>query len=722
MAPGDLNYILCSENYPGCVDDDGGPSPIYQSGGTSESAPLTAGEAALVDQAYADAHKGAMPSPAVVKEIITSTATDLDEPAVEQGAGLINSYRAVVAARNWGRSASKAKGEALISSASDLSATAAPGTAENLKFSVTNDGKETETVSPRPLLLGTPFNVQNFSVALNPKTSPEFLNPGGALRDYEKQTFTVGSHVDHLEASAAWNVTTQPGTIAYLFLYDPHNRLAAYSVPQGFGSGYGHVDVHNPSAGTWTAVVASRIVGSSAYAGAIQLSVASSDLVPMSEAGGHATVTPAKAKILPGKTKAFTLHTAIPSRSGDASAEIRVMGKGPTKATSVTAGTIPVYLRSLVSLSGKGGSFTGTFLGTNGRGGQPDYQTWAFNVPSGLKDLDASISLTDSNYDINGYLVNPGGLAEDFQTTVTANNPQTGAPTAETNGMQFYYRSPKAGIWHLVLAVINSSGQQISEPFSGSIAFNQGAASVVASNVPDNTSTLLTKGSTNNATLAITNTSGVTENYFVDPRSSQDTELYLGEVGEALPGPGVGIFVPPDTTELAVKAVSANPQIPIDMDVSAPAGGPDIAGTTQFELPGLWASTDVIDSPAGSRELSPGGWGADAQMVGPFGAATTDDVLIGALAETAAFASDVTSSTGDQWQFETGQAATPATPLTLAPGKTGDITVTFTPGESSGTPVSGDLEVDTFSAPVVEFINGGGADEVTSIPFAYTVK
>jgi hypothetical protein len=55
------------------------------------------------------------------------------------------------------------------------------------------------------------------------------------------------------------------------------------------------------------------------------------------------------------------------------------------------------------------------------------------------------------------------------------------------------------------------------------------------------------------------------------------------------------------------------------------------------------------------------------------------------------------------------------TPLVLAPGESGTITVVFTPGAAAGSVVTGSLQVDTFTT----FTNSG--DQVVSIPYAYRV-
>jgi serine protease AprX len=68
-----------------------------QFGGTSMATPIAAGVGALVLEAYKMAH-GVFPSPAVVRDILMNTATDLGYPADRQGAGEVNATEAVLAA------------------------------------------------------------------------------------------------------------------------------------------------------------------------------------------------------------------------------------------------------------------------------------------------------------------------------------------------------------------------------------------------------------------------------------------------------------------------------------------------------------------------------------------------------------------------------------------------------------------------------------------------
>jgi len=112
VAPGDRGWSLCSRDttkFFGCTDIDKGanPPPIWAAGGTSASAPETSGTAALVLEAYANTHGGRFPAPALVERIITSTAADLGAPADRQGAGLVNTLKAVQLAESIDRGANQ---------------------------------------------------------------------------------------------------------------------------------------------------------------------------------------------------------------------------------------------------------------------------------------------------------------------------------------------------------------------------------------------------------------------------------------------------------------------------------------------------------------------------------------------------------------------------------------------------------------------------------------
>jgi subtilase family protein len=151
VAPGELNWALCSTDtsmYFECVSLAGQPTPVQQTGGTSESAPLTAGVAALVIQAYAKTHGGAVPSPALVKQFITSTAVDVKAPANLQGSGLLNAYGAVVAAESYKATPPAHTPNTLLESASQFNSVAAAGTPRAFTEKLTNLGSTPETPAP----------------------------------------------------------------------------------------------------------------------------------------------------------------------------------------------------------------------------------------------------------------------------------------------------------------------------------------------------------------------------------------------------------------------------------------------------------------------------------------------------------------------------------------------------------------------------------------------
>jgi hypothetical protein len=713
VAPGDLGWALCSTDtfiYRGCTSNDGLPTPIQDFGGTSESSPLVAGEAALVIQGYADTHKGAIPSPSLVKEIITGTATDLSAPSSEQGAGLINSLNAVRAARAWGNSSKN--GDALIASPTTLSASGAPGTAVNLPFTITDNGAHGQKVTPRPVKFASPFAMSNYAVTLDPSKDPTLTNVAGAPRAYQTQTFNVPGGAQRLDVSMAWDVVSKPGTIAYLSLFTPDGTFAAYSLPQGFGQGYGHVSVRNPASGTWKAYIFTRVTGGTAYSGPVQFTAASSKLV---SAG---SVSPNSMQLAKGQTGHFTLHTNIPSQSGDASYYIQVSGNHSG------GGAVPVILRSeIAATTSTPGQFSGTLTGGNGRGGIGQTLTYEFTVPTGVHDLALNTALTDANYNLLGFLVNPEGFGLDTQTTVSAVD-KNGNVTAYGKTMQFFWRNPEPGNWRFVLEInYNTSGAQTSLPFTGTLAYN--SVNVTAPTLPNSAGTHVPSGQALVVPVHITNTGNTTKSYFVDARSNTTSQLYLGATSMTVPGNHQFVTViPPETTSASVTSQSLT-SVPVNFDFSPNWGDPDTQGTPGVNIFGHPAA----DATVTGTELTPGLWQASPTVIGPTpgGNAVSTTMDIGGLATTQSWDNTVTSSTGDIWANLVGASSAAYKPLVLAPGASGDINVTIKPTAADGTGVAGTLYVDTFSASpdfsttTGFWFTGAGGDEVTALPYSYTV-
>ncbi|MGH2389348.1 MAG: S8 family serine peptidase, partial [Chloroflexota bacterium] len=324
VAPGDSGWALCTPSrshvpaFSDCMNLAGtAPSSIELTGGTSESAPLTAGEAALVIQAYRSTHHGANPSPMVVKQIITSTATDLGIPATEQGAGLINSYRAVRAAlsyRDTLATPSPRAGQLLITDTTAFTATAAPNAAEHFSFTVSNTGGQSQRVAPRLRTLGKTVFHASYTRYLDPVSAPGiFYDQVGLARAYIEQDFRVPAGVQRLNAAIAWQASAQPSSIVRLDLIDPSGRLAAFSDPQSstLSSGFGQVNVRNPGSGRWRAMIWTRAAPTvNSYHGAVQLSVRGSRFV------GVGSVSPPSRVVAPGHSAAFTIHVRMPARPG----------------------------------------------------------------------------------------------------------------------------------------------------------------------------------------------------------------------------------------------------------------------------------------------------------------------------------------------------------------------------------------------------------------------
>jgi hypothetical protein len=712
VAPGDSGWALCTPNielYTGCANFAGAPSPILDFGGTSESSPLTAGEAALVIQAYRSTHHGADPSPALVKRIIMSTATDLGAVSSEEGAGLINALAAVNAALSVSDAHGhpQGHGDGVLTSPTAVAITDPPHSPELRLFTVTNTGTSVQHLAPVLERLDAPFAGDTLTITLDPATDPTYLNASGAPRPYIEHTFTVPAGADHLDAAIAYRTAGEdPNTppIVYLHLFDPSGRLAVYSVPQGFGNGYGHVDVVRPAPGTWTAFIATRPPGPTGYSGPVQFSWA------VERYTTFGTVSPAHLDLQPGASALLSAVFTMPANPGDQAAAIRFGADATQSGTGPEE--IPVSLRTLIPIGSGGGSFSGMLTGGNGRAGGGPTQTFAFDVPPGAKNMSLALNVADSGYALEGLLVDPNGMQLSVQPNV---DPASGASTF---ALQHFRYDPQPGRWRFVLLQnFISSGNQTSLPFSARISFF-GTSQVAAGSIPNSPGVRISASAAPVIIpLRITNNGAVPQLYFADTRAATLGAVSLGTAplcGTALQGACELTWVPPEVAALGFIAQSS---APITMDAFNDVGsGVGVTGS-----PDLWAKTVGPDTVAASivePEVPWGPWVMFPSLIGPYpsgGAPSNVPVTTAAIAVMQPFDTTVTTDSGNIWS-DLLQGTNTFNPLVLAPGQSGVIHVTIKPDASLvGKTVSGFLYVDTFNGAVLS------GDEVVRIPYSFKV-
>jgi hypothetical protein len=699
VAPGDSVWGLCSTDtsrFFACTDPDNGSSPgITNLSSTADSASEVSAVAALVMQAYAKTHNGTLPSPSLVEQILVSTATDLGAPADHQGAGLVNALKAVQLAGSV-KSASP-RGGTLLVNQTGLNATVNAGQSHTFSIGVTNEGSASRTVTPT--VSGRPATVSSDSGTVNlSASSPTSVDGGGNTDSYAVHNFTVPAGTGYLNGDITWNAQ-HVGGAAFEELFDSRGRLAAYSVLDGAQSGFGHVEVRQPMAGTWTAVI--YTASNARYFGPVQFSYSTEDF----HAAG--SVSPASQTLAPGQSGTFDV-TVTAGQAGDEALSLH-MGTG-----SSTDGAIPIVLRALVPVTGGGGSFAGTLTGDGSPGGSTagggQELTYQFNVPAGEPSLNVGIALRDPDYVLEGALIAPSGQSLDLQST--ANDANAPGPA-----MQFFERTPAPGRWTVSLLTFAAiDGAHLSEPFTGKISFT--APAVTSSALPDSAGTVLPAGKPATATITVTNTGTIAKDYFADPRLSGRAHLTLlgtNVVGgtsftnaqlsmpEPLPATvNPHWLVPTDTSKLIVTAHST---LPITFDINSDNNDPEELGVPHGDN-----SVAIATAP----ELSPGQEWAAPEATCPCSAAVTGTTNLVAVAVTSPFDSAISASTGDAWAL-TVNASAPYTPLTLAPGQSGTITLTITPNAPEGTVIKGFIAVDTFNTAT------SSGDELINIPYSYTV-
>jgi subtilase family protein len=455
-----------------CADGSGGCPPDYPTEsmrGTSESAPLIAGAAADVIQAYRATHQGASPTPAMVKDILTSTATDLGNPVDQQGAGLLNVYAAVKAAQQMaGTTDRQGPGDApgLVTTPGQADVTGGPRSVRDEDVSLYNTGTAATTVTGDYRWAGPERQlgpVVTEQVSAPPAGTP--VPPEGA-RAAPSISFTVPRGLDRLDADMIWPDATN-GNIICFALFDPRGRLEQLSYDDGQPGKNGAVgsvpdiqdaQVTDPEPGTWTAKIlwsgtdqdlALPPATPGTYTGPMSFKVSGQDF-ETTPATRPVTI-PAHASVT------VPLRVTFPAAPGDHPESVQFTASDGARTS------LPVARRTLIPSSG--GPFSTLVTGTVGRmiGQQTTYE---MNVPAGRGALDVTFRTADASPDnkYTFYLVDPSG-----NVAATATSPQTvnGTPTGTAS---LSAASPAAGTWQIqVVLNLTVSGKEFTQTVYGDV-------------------------------------------------------------------------------------------------------------------------------------------------------------------------------------------------------------------------------------------------------------
>ena len=459
---------------PSCVNFLGKASPVEESGGTSEAAPEVAGAAALVIQAYRKAHGGDTPTPAAVKQILLSTATDLGAPATEQGSGLLNSLKAVELASSMPHC--DPVGETLRLSSNQLNYVGRPRRDRALVGHRDQHRRQAQKVAVAGRGFTANSVVRQATVTLSDRRSAHFTSWTGTAANYATVRFTVPAGQALLNSSIAWPSTAatagHPNKRVRLVLVDPAGQLAAYSQPQG-ADGYGSAQVLHPAAGTWTAEIFSDTAAAGGTAAAVRFGAS------VARTSSFGSVSPAVADAEAGRLGRGTGVGRGAGRGGRLKRRDRVRhrpgrrrpGQRPGHAARPgrrrAGGQRHVQRRAhrrQRPLSGRGPG-----RGLLVRACRPDRRSM-------LRDLDVNVVLgNDPENQVSAYLVAPGGQTMGYGSNYLATGfTATGVPVeSPRRQLSLYTSNPIAGVWTLIIDFTAPvPGNEVADPFTGLIRFN----------------------------------------------------------------------------------------------------------------------------------------------------------------------------------------------------------------------------------------------------------
>jgi hypothetical protein len=518
------------------------PLPTEAFGGTSQAAPFTSGAAADVIEAYRNTHGGNTPTPAMTKQILTSTASDIGAEADQQGAGLLNVFAAVKAAEQMpGTTTPISAQPELVDTPTQLDVQGNGGSAVRTSETLYNASSNTEHVSGTYRVLG------NERVLDRPVTENVSAPAAGAAIPEQGATaatpikFNVPKGVSVLDADMRWpDPTNSDNNILSFILTDPSGKLAQFSYDFGAANGNNespdiqHATVEHPMAGTWTAQIvwadgrghvqsAPNTPGT--YTGTVTFQ-ASGQNFETSRASAPVTIRPHSSVTVP-------LAIDMPQAPGDSPESIQFTGSNGLETS------VPIARRTLIPSQG---GFFSTNLTSSVSRGPGQIRTFYVNVPAGKRDLDVSFFTPDhaANDQVFFYLFSPADLnpaiAESGNVDVQATD-ATPTPANPTGLTSLIAPDPQAGLWEIdVMQNSTTNGATFVNTVSGLLTYNQ-LAPVTETGLPTSASTTVNTGAMVPISVKVKNTTnhvGLFELQASTSAGAVATDVTGGNVSTAL--------------------------------------------------------------------------------------------------------------------------------------------------------------------------------------------
>jgi Subtilase family len=480
-APGYGGEAACSPTGSDCPTN----TQTEAFGGTSESCPIVAGAAADVIQAYADTHHGAKPAPALIKEILTSTATDIGAPADQQGSGLLDIDAAVKAAQqepgttlsHHGNGKPSDADSLVVTSPTQLDVTAKAGPSKQSVTLFNTSGKDTK-VSADYRSLGQAKQVGKTVTEPVSAPDPSLPVPAQGAQAAAPITFEVPRGLDRLNADMLIPDPTNSTILSYT-LIDPKGSLTQISYDYGTASTRAgrlgtvsdiqHVEVAAPVPGRWTA----RILWANGrahlqeppnvpgpYTGNVSFRIT----------GQHYVTSPAvhQARIKAHSSATIPLQVFMPTAPGDHPESVQFAADNGARSS------VPVARRTLIP--SQGGAFDTTITSSVGRGaGQ--ISTDNLDVPAGKQALDVHFTTPDASADnpMTFWLIDPNGTV----VQQVAGTPTTDASGRTIAAANLVAPNPVAGRWEIDVELnLTTSGKEFTQLVHGVVAYDQPPAAV----------------------------------------------------------------------------------------------------------------------------------------------------------------------------------------------------------------------------------------------------